>query len=404
MEELVALSRSVAAELASAFRNDPGAELAAWFRIALEREGLVASLYSGQSIASRLQSFPKPLRRSAIAKVNGICANEETHVAMIRGLLAAECPWPEVALREIWGRLQGIVLNQLAGTNDVAWAVALLLLAVGARSERERAAARAVAGFDAAGFLRFTRTLEITAVESYQRIVTLMAALRRSPDASPYNFSAHVKLLGILRDERVHRDVLHVLYRSCGGRTPRRTPRIEETELPAGILRRRLTRPADLNAVCRAILIFHYGAALPSGASPQEARRAAVDYWRWQMDNSLRQSYFVECQGQDVFAPDGDILLVGTAGLDHVLIGASHFRRVDRHFLPGFLAHGESLLPRVAGAAAHRATERRGTLHSIGAAADRRKRQAHANRRMRTPAVTRQRRRKPLTLSAAPHV
>ena len=189
MEELVALSRSVAAELASAFRNDPGAELAAWFRIALEREGLVASLYSGQSIASRLQSFPKPLRRSAIAKVNGICANEETHVAMIRGLLAAECPWPEVALREIWGRLQGIVLNQLAGTNDVAWAVALLLLAVGARSERERAAARAVAGFDAAGFLRFTRTLEITAVESYQRIAPswprCAAHRTRRPTISP---------------------------------------------------------------------------------------------------------------------------------------------------------------------------------------------------------------------------
>jgi hypothetical protein len=338
MEELIQLSRAAAAELASEFRGDPRGELAAWLHIALQREGLVASLYEGQSVESRLQSLPKHFARSAVAKVNGICASEEKHVTVIRALLAADCAWPQVALEEGWGRLQGFVLSQLAGTNDFARAIARILLELGAGSARERAAGRAVAGLDARGFLGFSRTLEITAVESYQRVVALLAALRRTASAASNSFDVDLKLLGILRDERVHRDVFHVLYGAFGGAAApsSRSRHAGVTELPESITTLPIVSRADLNTVCRAILTFHYGAVLPSNAPPEEAFRTAVDYWRWQMENPLRRSYLVERQRQDVFLPEGDILLLGTAGLQHVVRGIPSIR--SRRFDRGLIA------------------------------------------------------------------
>ena len=346
MEELVELSRAVAVDLAAEFDGDPRAELAAWLYIALEREGLVASLYERRSIESRLKSLPKSVARSALAKVNGICANEETHVTVIRALLTADCAWPQLALKEGWGRLQGLVLSRLAGTNALARAIALILLEVGARSARERAAGRAVAGLDAGGFLRFSRTLEITAVESYQRVVALLAALRRDDRDSPRSLGVHLKLLRILRDERVHRDVFHVLHRAFGGDgAPPRRADSEATELPDSITNWPISSRADLNDVCRAILTFHYGAVLPSAAPPEKAIRTAVDYWRWQMEHPRRRSYLVEYQRQDVFNPRGDILLLGAAGLEHVVRGIPSMRshRSDRRLIPWFMA--ESLRP-----------------------------------------------------------
>ena len=344
MEELIALSRSVAAELAAEFRSDPRGELAAWLHIALEREGLVASLYDRHSVESRLASLPKQLARSVLAKLNGICSNEETHVTVIRSLLAAECGWPQVALEEVWGRLQGFVLSQLASTNAFRRALARILLELGARSDRERAAGRAVAGLDVGGFLKFSRTLEVTAVESYQRIAALLAGLRSERTAS-HSLALHLQILRILRDERVHRDVLHVLYGTFGGdtRRRRRVARSEETEFPHRLATRPLSSRAELNAVCRTILTFHYGAALTPGASRAEVMGTAVDYWRWQMENPRRTSYFVEHQRQDVLLPQGDILLLGTAGLEHVLRGISSMRsrRFDRRLVPRLMAASE---------------------------------------------------------------
>jgi hypothetical protein len=350
MQELIDLSRAVAAELAAEFRGDPRGELAAWLHIALEREGLVASLYERHSVESRLQSLPKQLVRSVLAKVNGICTNEETHVTAIRALLAAVSPWSQVMLEEGWGRLEGFVLGQLAGTNAFTQAIALILLELGARSDRERAAGRAVTGLDVGGFLKFSRTLEVTAVESYQQVVALLAALRRNEPGSPRSLALHLKLLRILRDERVHRDVFHVLSGAFGGdgAPPQRSDDSEPTELPSSITTRPISSRADLNEVCRAILTFHYGVVLPAGAPRTEAIRTAVDYWRWQMENPRRKSYLVDCQRQDVFFPAGDILLLGTAGLQHVARGPSSIRslRFDRRLIPRCVAEGESLARR----------------------------------------------------------
>jgi hypothetical protein len=340
MEELVALSRGVAAELAAEFRGNPRGELAAWLHIALQREGLVASLYERRSVESRLQALPRNLARSALAKVNGICANEETHVTLIRALLAAGSPWPQVVLEEGWGRLQGVVLGQLASTNALAQAIALLLLELGARSDRERAAGQAVTGLDVGGFLKFSRTLEVTAVESYQRIAALLGGLRRRKRAS-YSLALHLKILGILRDERVHRDVLHVLCRAFGERSRgHRSDDSEATELPASIATRPISNAAELNAVCRAILTFHYGAVVPAGAPREQALRTAVDYWRWQMVDPRRKSYLVDRQGQDAVCPKADILLVGAAGLQHVVRGipSMHRARFDRRLIPRLIA------------------------------------------------------------------
>jgi hypothetical protein len=338
MEELIALSRAVAVDLAAQFRGDPHAELAAWLHIALEREGLVASFYQKPSIEGHLKYFPKSLARSAIAKLNGICASEERHVTVIRTLLAADSPWLQLAFEEGWGRLQGFVLGQLASTNAFAQAIALLLLELGARTARERAAGRALAGLDIAGFLKFSRTLEITAVESYQRVAELLATLRRRQRGSLYGLALHLKILGIFRDERVHRDVLHVLCGAVGGdgARARRIGHSEATELPHSLMTRRISSPADLNAVCHAILRFHYGAALPADASPQLALRTATDFWRWQMENPTRKSYLVECQRQSVFQAEGDILLLGTAGLEHVVRGRSSIRcrRLHQRLIP----------------------------------------------------------------------
>ena len=336
MEELVELSRAVAADLAAQFRGDPRGELAAWLHIALEREGLVASLYDRQSVERRLHYLPRHLARSALAKLNGICANEETHVAIIRALVAADSPWAQVMFEEGWGRLQGFVLSQLASTDALRCAIARLLLELGARSDRERAAGRAVAGLDIGGFLKFSRTLEVTAVESYHRIAALLAALRRR-ERGDRACALHVKILRILRDERVHRDVLHVLHAAFGGdAAPRRCDASGVTELPEALANRHISSRAELNAVVRDILAFHYGAALPLGAGPDEALRIAVHYWRWQMQNPLRKSYLVECQGRDVFHPNANILLLGTAGLQHVVRAVPSMRvaRFDRRLIP----------------------------------------------------------------------
>lgn len=339
MEALIELSRAVAADLAAEFRDDPRAELAAWLHIALEREAMVASLYQEQSVESRLKFLPQSLARSTIAKVNAICANEEAHVTVIRALLAADRPWPQLALTEGWGRLQGIVLSQLAGNNAFAQVIALILLELGARSDRERTAGRTLAGLDAGGFLKFSRTLEVTAVESYQRIATLSAALRRAHTASPASLVVDLKILGILRDERVHRDVFHVLHRAFGGDGAHRSDGAGATELPDSIMTRPISSPAELNAVCRAILTFHYGAALPAHAPPDEVMRTAVDYWRWQMENPFGKSYFVECQQQNVCG-EADILLLGTAGLGRVVRGIRAMRshRVDQRRIAALVA------------------------------------------------------------------
>ncbi|HXQ23537.1 MAG TPA: ferritin-like domain-containing protein [Candidatus Acidoferrales bacterium] len=347
MEALIELSRAVAADLAAEFRDDPHAELAAWLHIALEREAMVASLYQEQSVESRLKSLPKSLARSTIAKVNAICANEEAHVTVIRALLAADCPWPQLALTEGWGRLQGIVLSQLAGSNAFAQLIALILLELGARSERERAAGKTLARLDAGGFLKFSRTLEVTAVESYQRVATLLAALRRAHNGSLSSLALDLKILGILRDERVHRDVFHVLHRAFGGDGAHHSDGAEATELPDSITTLPISSPAELNAACRAILTFHYGAALPANAPPQEAMRVAVDYWRWQMENPFGKSYLVECQRENTCG-EADILLLGTAGLGRAVRGvrATRPRRVDQQRIAALMAEHARLIRR----------------------------------------------------------
>jgi hypothetical protein len=345
-DEFLELSRAVAADLATEFHDDPRGELTAWLHIALERESVVASLYQRHSVETRFEPLPKRLSRAAIAIVSGVCANEEKHVSAIRALLATDRAWPQTALKEGWGRLQGIVLNQLAGTNPVVRALAPIVLTLGARSYRERAAASAVAELDACGFLKLSRTLEITAVESYQRVVALLTGPSRP---ALYSLALHLEMLGILRDERVHRDIFHVLYRTFGNDEARRRARKSgATELPDRIATRPITGPAELKKVCRAILLFHYGAALPSGAPPEEAMRVVVDYWRWQMANPQRTSYLVEHQRQDVFAAGRDTLLLGTAGLEDVARGIRSVRAysLDQGLIPWFMTEGESLIRR----------------------------------------------------------
>ena len=346
-DEFLELSRAVAADLAAEFRSDPRGELAAWLHIALERESMVASLYQRHSVESRLEPLPKRLARAAIALVSGVCANEEKHVVAIRALLATDRAWPKAALKESWGRLQGMVLNQLAAANPVVRALAPIVLTLGARSHRERAAASAVGKLDAGGFLQLSRTLEITAVESYQRVIALLTAPSRPEHALPYSLALHLEMLGILRDERVHRDVFHVLSRIFGNDGAR--PRIRHsvaTELPDRIATRPIASPAELKQVCRAILMFHYGAALPSDAPPDETIRTAVDYWRWHMENPLRKSYLVERQRQDVFASGRNILLLGTAGLEDVVRGMRSVRSclLGQGLIPWFMTEGESLI------------------------------------------------------------
>lgn len=350
MQELIELSRAGAAQLAAEFRGDPRAELTAWLHIALQREGLVASLYDRHTVEARLRAVSGHLARSTLAKLNGICANEEMHVAIIRAILAAECPWPQMAVEEGWGRLQGLVLGQLAGTNALVRGIALILLEIGARSPRERAAGRAVAGLDVGGFLKFSRGLEVTAVESYQRVAALLAALHRREREQPGGLAVHLKILCILRDERVHRDVLHVLYRAfAGNAVPPRDSDEAATDLPASIAARPISSRTELNQVCRAILTFHYGAALPADASPEEVLPTAVDYWRWQMENPLRKSYMVERQGRDALCRGEHVLLLGTAGLQHVVRGISSIRsrRFDRRLISRFIADSQSRQQRV---------------------------------------------------------
>jgi len=346
-DEFLDLSRTVAADLADEFRDNPRGELAAWLHIALEREGVVASLYQRHSVESRFAPFPKRLARAAIALVSGVCANEEKHVAAIRALLDIDRAWPRATLKESWGRLQGMVLNQLAGSNAIVRALAPIVLTLGTRSHGERAAASAVAELDACGFLKLSRTLEITAVESYQRIIALLTGPLRPENGPPYSLPLHLQMLGILRDERVHRDVFHVLYRTFGNAADRRRARkAVVTELPDWIATRPISGPAELKEVCRAILSFHYGAAVPFGAPPDEVMRAAVDYWRWQMENPVRKSYLVERQRQEVFGSGRGMLLLGTAGLDDVARGMRSVRAytLDQGVIPWFMTEGDSML------------------------------------------------------------
>ncbi len=339
MQELIRLSRGVATELAAKFRGDPGGELTAWLHIALEREALVASLYDGRSMERRLESLPWRLGRCAAAKVNAIRSNEETHVATIRALLGADCALRR-ALTEGWGRLQGLVLSQLASSQDFARAIGLFLLELGARSADERAAGQAVASLEAGDFLTFSRALEITAVESYQRVATLLTTLRRAGGQPPYSIALHLTLVRILRDERVHRDVFHVLHRALNGAEAVRA-RAPFTELPSAIAAQPATNAAELNALCRAILAFHYGVGVPAGALPNELAAAAAGYWRWQLRNPRRHSYLIEHQMRHPLPTDREILLCGTAGLGGLLRAARSFRRFsNERVLPRLLAEG----------------------------------------------------------------
>ena len=212
----------------------------------------------------------------------------------------------------------------------------------------ERAAASAVAGLDAAGSWRSVARSEITAVESYQRVVALLTALGRRGRAVPYRLALHLEMLGILRDERVHRDVFHVLHRAFGGERMRRAANTARgrRSCPTSLVMRPITRPAELSAVCRAILAFHYGAALPSGAPPEVAMRTAVDYWRWHMDDPRRKSYLVDRQRQDIFDARHGMLLLGTAGLEAVVRGMPVVRlyHLEQGAIPWFMSEGEALL------------------------------------------------------------
>ena len=344
MDEFIAFSRAVAADLAAEFRDDPQGELAAWLRIALEREGMVASLYRSQSAEARFAAIPKRWTRAVLAKVNAICANEESHVNIIRGLFAPQLAWPHVALKESWGRLQGIVLNQLAGASSFGQAMGRVMLRLGARSSQERAAATAVARLDACGFLQLSRTLEVTAVESYERIVTLMSLLRRRRRSPPAVVALQLQLIGILRDERVHRDVFAVL---CNTFPATAVPdgaaqATRASAIPKQVAARPLDSPAELNAVCRDILTFHYGAALPRGASPAATLQTALEYWHWQLKHPLRRSFFAESQRRRSAGDSADVLLLGTAGLDDALRGARQFRAhlFDEGVIPWCLAQG----------------------------------------------------------------
>jgi hypothetical protein len=156
-----------------------------------------------------------------------------------------------------------------------------------------------------------------------------------------------LKILSILRDEQVHRDVLQVLCARLSGRAFRRHHG-EPTATTVGCARistYAMASSADLNQVCRAILAFHYGAVLPAGAGREQILNTAAAYWRWQAANPWRESYLVDHQRRDPFGPGGDIVLLGTAGFEHVVKGMRSvvLQRLDRHLLPQLTSRNGSV-------------------------------------------------------------
>jgi len=191
-------TRSLAAELANQFADDPAAELEIWATTAQQREAMVVKLYDAAAIEHRLpRRAAEPELLPVIRKaIGGIWAQERAHTTLIGSLRVLDEERLAV-MRSMLGAIEGRVAHR-ATTNGWLSSITTSLFAIGRATGFVPEFTKAFRSLTPREFFRLSHELETTAQEGYARILELLAALDPVASASsslkfgvtgPYEFA-----------------------------------------------------------------------------------------------------------------------------------------------------------------------------------------------------------------------
>jgi hypothetical protein len=196
-------TQHVANELAARCLGDPATELAAWIRMAEQREAMVVALYDGDALERRLPPASSAEVQQVVMKAVGSIWAQETSHARLLGSLRTVADERAPHVEAIMGAIEGATTDR-ATNSGVTGAIARWLIglgrAIGAAPEftKELGALR----FD--GFCRFSNELEQTAAHGYARMVELIDQIEGAHPDIRFGLWTRYEVAKTLAEERLH--------------------------------------------------------------------------------------------------------------------------------------------------------------------------------------------------------
>jgi hypothetical protein len=215
---IVAHTNLVTAELARRCAEDPTSELAAWIRIAEQREAMVVALYGKAAVAERLPHGTPEVVEVVAKAVASIWAQEDSHTRLM-GALRTVAEGSRSPVEALLGQIEGVVTHH-ATTSRWSGAVARWLISLGRLTGAAPEFTAELKAMPFVSFCRFSNELEQTAAHGYARIITLLSKLQdldalepSGPDRSiQFGLWTHYEIAKTLAEERLHAAVFdHVI-------------------------------------------------------------------------------------------------------------------------------------------------------------------------------------------------
>jgi hypothetical protein len=205
--KIIGFTEQVAANLKARFVGDPKSELAAWLKIAQQREAMVTRVYGLGELSARFtEQGLSEVTGVAVKAIKGIWVQEEGHTTVLGAVRRVDGNVLPV-LQEIEGKLEGDTTRAAARGS---W-LARLIIAVGSSLGKVPAFAQEIDAMCAREFFQFCRELEETAALGYDRMVDLAMELREKEFDDNAIYILPYELGRILREERYHGSVFDKL-------------------------------------------------------------------------------------------------------------------------------------------------------------------------------------------------
>lgn len=215
--QILDYTHRVAGELAQRCAGDREMELAAWLGMAEQREAMVVQVYDLDAVRRRMPAGADDTGRQvaelAAKALGSIWAQETSHTTLLDSL--RRVGGIDGARRDaLRGSLEGLVTS-LATDSGISGHVARWLVGISRKFDLAPEFTAALAPMSFATFCRFSRELEQTAAEGYERIADLQQRIEdadiTAAAARRYGILLHHEVAKTLAEERFHAAVLEAV-------------------------------------------------------------------------------------------------------------------------------------------------------------------------------------------------
>jgi hypothetical protein len=217
---IIAETEALAARYRTTFQGDPWSELLAWLEIAARREAMVREVYGAAQRRERLPEITCPAEATAWDALTEIWQQEAVHTEAIHcrlsdGAFTSRGSALKVDVLQLVGEAEGRMLCALTSKRPtLGQLLAKLVTQLGTAVAPAMVPALAgeLRALDSREFFRLAAVLELTARQSYERMLEVMGMLSRLslvPVIQQIGFSNEVSR--IRRDEQFHQDAFGVM-------------------------------------------------------------------------------------------------------------------------------------------------------------------------------------------------